>query len=319
MAKKASIPISQIRLDGNTQSRIRIDDSTVSEYAEAMEQGRKFPPAVVFFDGTDHWLADGFHRVYAASVLKKAKIACDVREGSRRDAVLYSVGANASHGLRRTNADKRRAVETLLQDPEWVKWTDRAIAERCGVSHPFVANLRREIGLALVTVTVDSSVNKIAFRSMDGRTMNTANIGKKPVSAVPASLPEVSDANGRERRERNATPERPPERLPRPLFDPWAVTEELPAASGPEVEAEVADPDPDCWDDDGPAEDRQPSSAALPALYQDVLELLTDIRDQGRAGNMTAGWPAASVEAFRVWLSQMRVQIDILQTMLADG
>jgi len=34
------------------------------------------------------------------------------------DAVFNSVGANAEHGLRRTNADKRRAVLTLLNDDE---------------------------------------------------------------------------------------------------------------------------------------------------------------------------------------------------------
>jgi hypothetical protein len=46
-----------------------------------------------------------------------AKISADVREGSRRDAILYAVGANASHGLKRTNRDKRNAVRVLLKDP----------------------------------------------------------------------------------------------------------------------------------------------------------------------------------------------------------
>jgi hypothetical protein len=34
-------------------------------------------------------------------------------------AVSYAVGANASHGLKRTNRCKRNAVMTLLKDPEW--------------------------------------------------------------------------------------------------------------------------------------------------------------------------------------------------------
>jgi hypothetical protein len=42
----------------------------------------------------------------------------EVRTGSRRDAVRYSVGANSVHGLRRTNEDKRREVQTLLADAE---------------------------------------------------------------------------------------------------------------------------------------------------------------------------------------------------------
>jgi len=44
------------------------------------------------------------------------KISADVREGSRRDAILYAVGANASHGLKWTNRDKPNAVMVLLKD-----------------------------------------------------------------------------------------------------------------------------------------------------------------------------------------------------------
>jgi hypothetical protein len=57
----------------------------------------------------------------------------------------------AAHGLRRTNEDKRRAVLTLLRDEEWSKKSQRWIAERCGVSHQFVANMQGELS------TVDSS------------------------------------------------------------------------------------------------------------------------------------------------------------------
>jgi hypothetical protein len=56
------------------------------------------------------------------------------RQFNRRDALLFSVGANAIHGHRRTNEDKRRAVDVLLNDPEWRVWNDSEIARRCGVS-----------------------------------------------------------------------------------------------------------------------------------------------------------------------------------------
>jgi hypothetical protein len=57
---------------------------------------------------------------------------------------LFSVGANAKHGLKRSPEDKRRAVQKLLADEEWVARSDRWIAEVCKVSHTFVADLRRE-------------------------------------------------------------------------------------------------------------------------------------------------------------------------------
>lgn len=45
------------------------------------------------------------------------------------------------------SADKRRAVETLLRDDEWRRWSDRTIAERCGVGHQLVAHARAELRL----------------------------------------------------------------------------------------------------------------------------------------------------------------------------
>lgn len=50
--------------------------------------------------------------------------------------------ANACHGQRRTNEDKRRAVMVLLNDAEWGKWSDNEVARRAGVSQPFVSGLR---------------------------------------------------------------------------------------------------------------------------------------------------------------------------------
>jgi hypothetical protein len=44
--------------------------------------------------------------------------------------------------LRRSNADKRRAVETLLADPEWMTWSDNAIAKACAVSPRTVSAIR---------------------------------------------------------------------------------------------------------------------------------------------------------------------------------
>ena len=115
----STINIDDIRIDGGTQPRCQIDEVLVAEYAEAYADGAEFPPAVVFLDGVDHWLADGFHRVHGARRAGLDQVRVDLRTGTLRDAVLYSVGANAAHGQRRTNADKRKAMLTLLEDEEW--------------------------------------------------------------------------------------------------------------------------------------------------------------------------------------------------------
>lgn len=134
-----------LRRDGGTQPRAVLDETTILEYAGAMAAGDTFPPVVAFHDGETYWLADGFHRVNAALRAGVTLLAVDVRQGSQRDAVLYSAGVNATHGLRRTNDDKRRAVTRLLRDPEWSQWSDREIGRRCAVHHQLVADVRSHL------------------------------------------------------------------------------------------------------------------------------------------------------------------------------
>lgn len=145
MAEAQMVNITEITADPAVQPRERMDMAMVMEYAGEMQAGTQFPPVIVFHDGASYWLADGFHRYEAARQSQYSIIAADVREGGRREAILYSVGSNATHGLRRSNADKRRAVATLLRDAEWRGWSDHEIARQCAVSAMFVGTLRREM------------------------------------------------------------------------------------------------------------------------------------------------------------------------------
>ena len=139
-----SIPIADIG-DGGAQMRVEMDPSTVRDYADNMAAGTAFPPVVVYYDGIDYWLGDGFHRVEAARKLEHETIDAEVRDGDARQAILHGIGSNASHGLRRTQADKRRAIELLLRDEEWSKWSNRKIAKAAGVDHKTVKKVRREL------------------------------------------------------------------------------------------------------------------------------------------------------------------------------
>lgn len=142
----SSIKISGIRRDGGTQARVRTSEEWIEEMHEAYLAGAKLPAIVVFRDrkaGVD-WLADGFHRLegWIRAYPRAQTIQADVREGELRDAVLFALGCNRKHGLHRTNDDKRRAVQIMLDDPEWKKWSDPRIAEQCGVSVEFVRGRR---------------------------------------------------------------------------------------------------------------------------------------------------------------------------------
>ena len=142
-----NLDLDSIKIDAGTQSRAEIKEATITEYADAMLEGSAFPPAVVFFDGIDYILADGFHRYFAVKRIKVPSLECTVKEGTARDAKLYSFQANFDHGLPRTAADKRKAVTTMLEDSEWKNWSDREIARQCKVSAPLVGSLRKSLGV----------------------------------------------------------------------------------------------------------------------------------------------------------------------------
>ena len=204
--KPKAINLKEIRIDGGTQSRVEINEQVVSEYAELMASGTQLPPVTVFQDEATYWLVDGFHRVLACRRIDCEWVFADIHPGTQRDAILYSVGVNATHGLRRTNADKRKAVLTLLNDEEWSEWSDRKIALVCGVSAPTVSDARKNLTVKLLqsdvadtgknfTVKVlqsdvgkpsPSASNDSAKRTYTTRhgtlaTMNTTNIGRRPV------------------------------------------------------------------------------------------------------------------------------------------
>lgn len=182
----ATIRNDAIKVDGGTQMRAQLDAATVAEYADTMTASGwgAFPPIIAYYDGSDYWIADGFHRLAAWRSLadfSDALIPADVRSGTRRDAILHAAGANASHGLRRTNADKRRAVETLLRDEEWAKWSNGEIARRCAVSDVFVGKVRDDLSPNGLEIPTERTVT----RNGTTYTQNTANVGAKPGPAVP--------------------------------------------------------------------------------------------------------------------------------------
>lgn len=174
-----AIKLALIRIDGETQSRAFINQDAVADYAEAITEGTKLPAVIVFNDGTDHWLADGFHRYHAHRKIGALEMDAEVHPGKQADAKLFAYGANRNHGLRRTNEDKKKAVNGMLTD--FSEWSDSRIAKHVGVDHKTVAAHRTSI---LGNSQVAPAVRTVK-RSGQIYTLSTANIGRKDGPAKP--------------------------------------------------------------------------------------------------------------------------------------
>lgn len=178
-----TVPITDLHRDPRLQARATIDEGVVADYADAMEAGAVFPPPSVFDDGERLLVVDGHHTIRAAEARKCATIEVRVTRGTLEDATLCAAGANARHGLRRTSADKRRAVAMVLASEDSGAWTDGKIAAICGVSDKLVAAVRAQLGV-VADVRIDRR----------GRVMNVRGIGvrtapahAKPADSVPAA------------------------------------------------------------------------------------------------------------------------------------
>jgi len=137
------INLDLINSRAGTQIRASISSETVDEYANAMTAGDIMPPVVVFHDGNEYILADGFHRVMAATRIGWKEIRAEVKKGTKSDALRFALSANTTHGLKRTNADKRRSAELALA--EWPDLSDRELARICGVGNQLVSQTRNEL------------------------------------------------------------------------------------------------------------------------------------------------------------------------------
>lgn len=147
------IPIQEIKTDGGTQMRITLNDEAIKDYIQVLQREGvsedDWPfdsKLVVFGDGQSYFLADGFHRLQACETVGRLMVDVQVIEGTIEDAQDYALQANSGHGLRRSNEDKRKAVEFAMNCERWSSRSDRVIANHIGVSNSFVGNIRESMG-----------------------------------------------------------------------------------------------------------------------------------------------------------------------------
>lgn len=100
---------------------------------------------------------------------------------------VLPIGVNATHGLRRTNDDKRRAVEAALRHPNAATMSNVLIAKHCGVHQSTVAIFRKP-------KDGEPTTERIVTRGNSTYTINTANIGRTAEPQITHYAPIPYDA-----------------------------------------------------------------------------------------------------------------------------
>jgi hypothetical protein len=137
------LPIERIRFDAISKYRCGCNQRGIRDDINTSDEGRDNTKVEVFSDGTLYWLVDGYDQIMALRAIGETSALSCIYQGSLRQACLYTLSLQIARKKDRSRMEKRLAVETLLSDPEWSLWSDRAIARFCEVSPSFVGTLRK--------------------------------------------------------------------------------------------------------------------------------------------------------------------------------
>ena len=209
------VEIADLNLDAAINARVEINQSVVEEYKdlfrdkeETMLQVPSVPkvnplnPCVLRAKTGGFYILDGWHRVLAAKALGLDRIVVTLYGGDRtytlEEARVLSATVNTAHGLRRSDADKRKAVTILLTDEPGR--TNDATARLAGVSPSLVAAVRREMvdagTLTLPQTTaekVQAAIDKAGGKKLSVRQLaEAAGVSKSTAARAAAEASEAS-------------------------------------------------------------------------------------------------------------------------------
>ena len=191
-----SLPIAAIRIDGQTQARTNIDPDYIRELIEAIDAGDTVPPLIVFWDGEDYWLADGFHRWHAYKSVDIGDPPVEVKHGTVEDAQWFALSCNKSHGKRRTNEDLAYVVKRALTHPNSKNMSNEVVARHCGVTKMTIGRYRKKMSANCNNVTVDKRTGADGRRRSLKRKPPSTGAPDPARSEAPDTPAEVIDALG---------------------------------------------------------------------------------------------------------------------------
>lgn len=220
------VEIADLNLDAAINARVEINQAVVEEYKdlfrdkeETMLQVPSVPkvnplnPCVLRAKTGGFYILDGWHRVLAAKALGLDKIVVTLYGGDRtytlEEARVLSATVNTAHGLRRSDADKRKAVTILLTDEPGR--TNDATARLAGVSPSLVAAVRREMvdagTLTLPQTTaekVQAAIDKAGGKKLSVRQLAEAAGVSKSAAGRSLSQNSKNDSGTVKRKDKDA-------------------------------------------------------------------------------------------------------------------
>ena len=144
---RETLALDKLVTKAGTQVRSEISEYIVAEYLDALREGARFPPVVVFRSKDGDVLADGFHRVQAYQQAGRSEIEANVHQGGRDEALWFALGANRAHGQRLSRDEKRFAIEIAYRS--WPDVSQVRIAAQVGCNQGYVGKVRAQLNTSV--------------------------------------------------------------------------------------------------------------------------------------------------------------------------
>ncbi len=145
MAGEVYVNVEDLLFDDRLQCRASERQEAIEDYREVLRESKvkwpfKDPIEIVDVAGRFH-VVDGRHRAKACIAEKRQEVRAVIIVGSWEDAVKAAAKANSTHGMPRTAADKRFAVETVYRELG-EETPAKQVAKMCMVTERFVYKIR---------------------------------------------------------------------------------------------------------------------------------------------------------------------------------
>jgi len=138
-----TIFLEDVDIDHSPMVRADLRPEVIEEYASIYKKDKKKMPHIdVFYEAGNKrmLIGDGMHRLQAMRSLNFKACQANVHAGVYEDALKFALTANERHGIRRSQADKRKAVEEAIR--QWPKVSNVQIANLASVDDHTVKAVR---------------------------------------------------------------------------------------------------------------------------------------------------------------------------------